>query len=30
MNGRVSRRQFIAAAAGAGIAVKIGFLGRPA
>ncbi|MUT27283.1 MULTISPECIES: molybdopterin cofactor-binding domain-containing protein [Mesorhizobium] len=30
MNGRVSRRQFIAAAAGAGISVKIGFLGRPA
>ncbi|MGX8009694.1 xanthine dehydrogenase family protein molybdopterin-binding subunit [Mesorhizobium sp. ORM8.1] len=30
MSGRVSRRQFIAAAAGAGIAVKIGFLGRPA
>ncbi|PBC04193.1 molybdopterin cofactor-binding domain-containing protein [Mesorhizobium sp. WSM3860] len=30
MNGRFSRRQFIAAAAGAGISVKIGFLGRPA
>ncbi|MER9576545.1 molybdopterin-dependent oxidoreductase [Mesorhizobium sp. M0189] len=30
MNGRVSRRQFIAAAAGAGISVKVGFLGRPA